>query len=124
MFLKTGPDVVSFDGPPRAADAEYVPATPPIPEGMDDYLRADDLAGDRDVPMVDPIDAEGEFVLHLRDSDRWSEYVLANHPFDVVGWDGLVYPFAFNAMDFEPIKVDLKSRFNKKEMGNRPKRES
>ena len=53
--------------------------------------------------MVDPIDAEGEFVLHLRDSDRWSEYVLANHPFDVVGWDGLVYPFAFNAMDFEPI---------------------
>ncbi|MFM8572837.1 MAG: homogentisate 1,2-dioxygenase [Pirellula sp.] len=53
--------------------------------------------------LTDPIDAEGEFVLHLRDGDRWSEYVLANHPFDVVGWDGLVYPFAFNAMDFEPI---------------------
>ena len=52
---------------------------------------------------VDPIDAEGEFMLHLRDSDRWSEYVLASHPFDVVGWDGMVYPFAFNAMDFEPI---------------------
>jgi homogentisate 1,2-dioxygenase len=39
----------------------------------------------------------------LRDGDRWSEYVLANHPFDVVGWDGMVYPFAFNALDFEPI---------------------
>jgi homogentisate 1,2-dioxygenase len=53
--------------------------------------------------LTDPIQDEGEFVLHLRDGDRWSEYVLANHPFDVVGWDGMVYPFAFNALDFEPI---------------------
>ncbi|MBU6387704.1 MAG: homogentisate 1,2-dioxygenase [Planctomycetes bacterium] len=53
--------------------------------------------------LVEPIDQEGEFVIHLRDGDRWSEYVLANHPFDVVGWDGMVYPYAFNAMDFEPI---------------------
>jgi homogentisate 1,2-dioxygenase len=30
-------------------------------------------------------------------------YVLANHPFDAVGWDGMVYPFTFNADDFEPI---------------------
>ena len=27
----------------------------------------------------------------------------AHHPFDVVGWDGFVYPFTFNAQDFEPI---------------------
>lgn len=53
--------------------------------------------------LLEPIDAEGEFVLQLRDADRWSEYTLANHPFDVLGWDGMVYPFAFNALDFEPI---------------------
>jgi homogentisate 1,2-dioxygenase len=25
------------------------------------------------------------------------------HPFDVVGWDGCLYPYAFNVSDFEPI---------------------
>ncbi|HEY3261185.1 MAG TPA: cupin domain-containing protein [Pseudonocardiaceae bacterium] len=25
------------------------------------------------------------------------------HPFDVVGWDGCLYPYAFNIADFEPI---------------------
>ena len=28
---------------------------------------------------------------------------MAHNPFDVVGWDGYVYPFTFNAQDFEPI---------------------
>jgi homogentisate 1,2-dioxygenase len=27
----------------------------------------------------------------------------ASHPFDVVGWDGCLYPFTFNVEDFEPI---------------------
>ncbi|MGQ0625071.1 MAG: homogentisate 1,2-dioxygenase [Sporichthyaceae bacterium] len=27
----------------------------------------------------------------------------ATHPFDVVGWDGCLYPYAFNVADFEPI---------------------
>ena len=27
----------------------------------------------------------------------------AFHPFDVVGWDGYLYPYAFNIADFEPI---------------------
>ena len=26
-----------------------------------------------------------------------------NHPFDVVGWDGCCYPYAFSIHDFEPI---------------------
>ncbi|GHB67394.1 putative homogentisate 1,2-dioxygenase [Streptomyces viridiviolaceus] len=30
-------------------------------------------------------------------------HVLPDHPFDVVGWDGFLYPFAFNVRDFEPI---------------------
>ncbi|WP_067571341.1 homogentisate 1,2-dioxygenase [Nocardia acidivorans] len=29
--------------------------------------------------------------------------VYATHPFDVVGWDGCLYPFAFDIADFEPI---------------------
>jgi homogentisate 1,2-dioxygenase len=30
-------------------------------------------------------------------------YVMQTHPFDVVGWDGHFYPFAFSIHDFEPI---------------------
>ena len=29
--------------------------------------------------------------------------VYAHHPFDVVGWDGCLYPFTFSIFDFEPI---------------------
>ncbi len=32
-----------------------------------------------------------------------SRMVYATHPFDVVGWDGCLYPFTFNVDDFEPI---------------------
>ena len=29
--------------------------------------------------------------------------VASSHPFDVVGWDGCLYPYTFNVDDFEPI---------------------
>jgi homogentisate 1,2-dioxygenase len=32
-----------------------------------------------------------------------TRYVCPTHPFDVVGWDGCLYPFTFNVSDFEPI---------------------
>jgi homogentisate 1,2-dioxygenase len=49
------------------------------------------------------VDREEETPILIKDGERLSRYVLAQHPFDVVGWDGLVYPFTFNADDFEPI---------------------
>ncbi|WP_261717360.1 homogentisate 1,2-dioxygenase [Streptomyces sp. FZ201] len=30
-------------------------------------------------------------------------HTLPHHPFDVVGWDGCLYPYVFNIRDFEPI---------------------
>ncbi|MFG2971272.1 homogentisate 1,2-dioxygenase [Streptomyces sp. NPDC048288] len=30
-------------------------------------------------------------------------HTVPNHPFDVVGWDGCLYPYAFSIRDFEPI---------------------
>ncbi|MEV4842048.1 cupin domain-containing protein [Micromonospora matsumotoense] len=33
----------------------------------------------------------------------WTRHVYAHHPFDVVGWDGHQYPWAFSIHDFEPI---------------------
>ena len=32
-----------------------------------------------------------------------TRYVYAHHPFDVVGWDGCLYPWALSIHDFEPI---------------------
>jgi homogentisate 1,2-dioxygenase len=32
-----------------------------------------------------------------------SRHVHATHPFDVVGWDGCLYPWALSIHDFEPI---------------------
>jgi homogentisate 1,2-dioxygenase len=30
-------------------------------------------------------------------------HVVPNHPFDVAGWDGCLYPYTFNVEDFMPI---------------------
>ncbi|PRZ36596.1 homogentisate 1,2-dioxygenase [Antricoccus suffuscus] len=30
-------------------------------------------------------------------------HTLPTHPLDVIGWDGCLYPYAFNVRDFEPI---------------------
>jgi homogentisate 1,2-dioxygenase len=39
----------------------------------------------------------------VKQYDALHEYVLDHHPFDVVGWDGYFYPWAFSIHDFEPI---------------------
>ena len=39
----------------------------------------------------------------VKQYDGLNEIVLDHHPFDVVGWDGYFYPWAFNINDFEPI---------------------
>ncbi len=49
------------------------------------------------------IDREEDTTVLIKDGNRMTRYTLAAHPFDVVGWDGMVYPFTFNADDFEPI---------------------
>ncbi|MDY3560366.1 homogentisate 1,2-dioxygenase [Gemmata sp. JC673] len=59
-----------------------------------------DLHGPTDLLVIDE---ERDTPVIIKDGPRLSRYVLASHPFDVVGWDGLVYPFTFNADDFEPI---------------------
>jgi homogentisate 1,2-dioxygenase len=53
---------------------------------------------------AEPILAEGYDISVLVQHRRgWTEHVYANHPFDVVGWDGCLYPWAFSIHDFEPI---------------------
>jgi homogentisate 1,2-dioxygenase len=49
------------------------------------------LADAEDVPVI------------VRTSSGLTRLTYAYHPFDVVGWDGYLYPYAFNIADFEPI---------------------
>ncbi|MEZ4704737.1 MAG: homogentisate 1,2-dioxygenase [Bdellovibrionota bacterium] len=35
--------------------------------------------------------------------DRFYKHRYQHHPFDVVGWDGFEYPFAFSIKDFSPV---------------------
>ncbi len=48
-------------------------------------------------------DEKGDFLVKIKRDDRIWPYHFANHPFDLVGWDGYHYPFAFSIHDFEPI---------------------
>lgn len=50
-----------------------------------------------------PTDERGDFPILVKQYDAIHELVLDHHPFDVVGWDGCFYPWAFNIRDFEPI---------------------
>jgi homogentisate 1,2-dioxygenase len=59
-----------------------------------------DLHGPHEVLVQD---REQDTTVLIKDGSRLTRYTLAHHPFDVVGWDGFVYPFTFNADDFEPI---------------------
>ncbi|HET9077718.1 MAG TPA: homogentisate 1,2-dioxygenase [Acidimicrobiales bacterium] len=54
------------------------------------------------VDLVDPGDT-GPVPVLVRSRQGWARHCHASHPFDVVGWDGYLYPFAFSIRDFEPI---------------------
>ncbi len=47
-------------------------------------------------------DERGEFRIVVKKGAHLTELTVAQHPFDVVGWDGYYYPWAFNIADFEP----------------------
>ena len=45
----------------------------------------------------------GRFLIKIKKEDMMYDYVYAHHPFNVVGWDGYNFPYAFSIHDFEPI---------------------
>jgi homogentisate 1,2-dioxygenase len=45
----------------------------------------------------------GEFEVRVKARNQLSRHILDHHPFDVVGWDGYLYPWIFSIHDFEPI---------------------
>ena len=45
----------------------------------------------------------GDFKIKLKKQNEIIEMIYASHPFDVVGYDGFNYPYAFSIHDFEPL---------------------
>ncbi|MBK9015633.1 MAG: homogentisate 1,2-dioxygenase [Saprospiraceae bacterium] len=61
---------------------------------------------ERDIrkPMqLETHDEQGDFLFYIKKQDQIYPYHYLNHPFDVVGWDGFLYPYAFSIHNFEPI---------------------
>lgn len=50
-----------------------------------------------------PVAEKGEFLIKVKKENVLHDIFYATHPFDVVGWDGCLYPFALSIHDFEPI---------------------
>jgi homogentisate 1,2-dioxygenase len=48
-------------------------------------------------------DELGSFIIKIKKENMLHELEYASHPFDVVGWDGYNFPYAFSIHDFEPI---------------------
>lgn len=61
---------------------------------------------ERDLRRPDELethDQKGEFLIKAKKNDELFNLIYATHPFDVVGYDGFNYPYAFSIHDFEPI---------------------
>jgi homogentisate 1,2-dioxygenase len=80
--------------PPRRYRNDYGQLLEHSPYSQRDIRVPDD---------VPPRHEAGEFVVRVKVRDRLTAYHYRHHPFDVVGWDGYLWPFAFNIADFEPI---------------------
>ena len=52
---------------------------------------------------LETFNEEGSFLIKIKKQDVLYDYVYAHHPFNVVGWDGFNFPYAFSIHDFEPI---------------------
>lgn len=52
--------------------------------------------------FMEPIDKLGDHELILKVRDRFFKYIVPHHPFDVVGWDGFLYPYTFNIKEYSP----------------------
>lgn len=49
------------------------------------------------------LDEQGEYELRVKARNVITSFFYGHHPLDVVGWDGHLWPYAFNIEDFEPI---------------------
>jgi homogentisate 1,2-dioxygenase len=52
---------------------------------------------------LETYDEKGDFLIKVKKENVLHDIIYATHPFDVVGWDGYNFPWAFSIHNFEPI---------------------
>lgn len=52
---------------------------------------------------IETHDEKGDFLIKIKKENMLHEITYAAHPFDVIGWDGYNFPYAFSIHNFEPI---------------------
>jgi homogentisate 1,2-dioxygenase len=96
-----------FSAPPRfliIESAGYV-RTPKRYRNEHGQLMENAPFSERDIRRPERLkmhDEKGEFRVMVKKDNSICEFVIDHHPFDVIGWDGYYYPWAFNIHDFEP----------------------
>ncbi|AYK05390.1 MULTISPECIES: homogentisate 1,2-dioxygenase [Brevibacillus] len=61
---------------------------------------------ERDIRLPERLEThveEGSFEVRVKQNHTLYSYTFDFHPFDVVGWDGYLFPYALSIHDFEPI---------------------
>ena len=61
---------------------------------------------ERDIRVPETLEEHaetGRYEVRIKARGRLNAYFFNFHPLDVAGWDGYLYPWAFNIADFEPI---------------------
>lgn len=53
--------------------------------------------------QLETYDEKGDFLIKIKKEGMMHDVVYATHPFDVIGWDGYNFPWAFSIHNFEPI---------------------
>jgi homogentisate 1,2-dioxygenase len=79
---------------------------PPHLVGRSGQLQDRSLYKERDLRTPTfraPVDEVGEFEVAVKVGEDCTTYVGASHPFDAVGWDGFLYPYAVNLRQLEPL---------------------
>ncbi len=52
---------------------------------------------------IETFDETGDFLIKVKKEGVLYDFIYGTHPFDVAGWDGYNFPYAFSIHDFEPI---------------------
>lgn len=58
--------------------------------------------------LQSPLDKKGDFPIYIKHKGgKVTKVTLGHHPFDVVGWEGALYPFVFDIMNHHAIAREI-----------------
>jgi len=99
--------MMELEGPARFFVIESASQIEPPPRYRNKYGQLTEFAPytERDIRVPQELETfsqDGQHEVRVKVRDSLTRHTLDFHPFDVVGWDGYIYPWIFNIRDYEP----------------------